>query len=130
MQMSYRQGLSFVCRPVGSFDFSSPILFWYLQCFTHSRLEFRMPPCRWVLSKDCLLFVNQWDHSNFHLRYLFLWYLQCLRTPDWILECFHANAVPEKNNVVEEIRVERCHWFTKKRKSLLRAYLHGGILNS
>ena len=86
MQMGSKQGFSFVCTPVGSFDFSPPILF--------------------------------------------LWYLQRLRTPDWNLECLHANAVPEKKNVVEETRVERCHWFTKKRKSLLRAYLHGGILNS
>ena len=37
----------------------------YLQCLTHSRSEFRMPPCRWVLSKDFLVFVNQWDHLTF-----------------------------------------------------------------
>ena len=52
MQMGSKQGFSFVCTPVGSFDFSSPILF--------------------------------------------LWYLQRLRTPDWNLECLHANAVPEQ----------------------------------
>ena len=74
MQMGSKQGFSCVCRPVGSFDFSSPLLFF--------------------------------------------WYLQRLRTPDWNLECLHASAVPEKN-VVEEIRVERCHWFTRKENPCL-----------
>ena len=43
---------------------SSPIFLWYLQCFTHSRYEFRMPPCRYFLSKDFLFFVNQWHRST------------------------------------------------------------------
>ena len=71
------------------FYFHIRIFWWYLQCFTHSRLEVRMPPCKCVLSKDCLLFGNV---PVLVKDTTFSCICSGLRTPDWNLECLQEDV--------------------------------------
>ena len=98
-----------------------------------------MSPCKWVPSKDLLLFVNKcflWVSVRISLSNCCRHCLEriCMHMHGDILnsklEC--VNHCKNKKKRHRGLKLVQCHWFTKENHCLEHTcmHMHGGILNS